>query len=119
MVTELMVALKVQLVLDNIMGLQLWESGEVALGKLEFEYWQVLADLSEGPHFDFFQPGHNFSYELGDEKSAGSGVTKMGPYRFLAEFLNHDRYTSIKPARVSEKLFNVDLSLAIKRVNVV
>ena len=79
----------------------------------------MLADLSEGPHFDFFQPGHNFSYELGDEKSAGSGVTKMGPYRFLAEFLNHDRYTSIKPARVSEKLFNVDLSLAIKRVNVV
>jgi hypothetical protein len=79
----------------------------------------VLADLSEGPHFDFFQPGHNFSHELGDEKFAGSGVTKMGPDRFLAKFLNHDRYESIKHARVSEKLFNVDLSLAVKRVNVV
>jgi hypothetical protein len=79
----------------------------------------VLADLGEGPHFRVFQSGHNLSHELSNEMFTGSGVTKMGPDWLLAKFLNHDRYESIKHARVSEKLFCVYLSLAEKRVNVV
>lgn len=79
----------------------------------------MLTDLSEASYFDIFQPGHNFSNKLDNQKFAGSWVAKMRSDRFLAKFLNHDWYKSIEHSRVSEELFNVDLGLALKGVYVV